>query len=118
MGVLWRFAAMLFGYATVTWGLSTWIPSYLFAERGVSLTSAGALMAVPALGAAVGTLLGGRLSDRYEGHHRKVIVPAMSVATPALCLMAVSPSLTGSVICGTVAVFAASLCYKIGRAHV
>ncbi|MFI7099673.1 MFS transporter [Streptomyces sp. NPDC050161] len=110
-GVLWRFAAMLFGYAAVTWGLSTWIPSYLFAERGVSLTSAGALMAVPSLGAAVATFLGGRLADRYEGHHRKVIVPAMAVAAPALCLMALSPSLTGSLICGTVAVFAASLCY-------
>jgi predicted MFS family arabinose efflux permease len=111
MGVLWRFAAMLFGYATVTWGLSTWIPSYLFAERGVSLTSAGVLMAVPSLGSAVATLLGGRLADRFEGHHRKVIVPAMAVAAPALCLMALSPGLTGSVVWGAVAVFAASLCY-------
>ncbi|MDI3385446.1 MFS transporter [Streptomyces sp. B-S-A8] len=111
MGVLWRFAGMLFGYATLTWGLSTWIPSYLFAERGVSLTTAGVLMAVPSLGAAVATLAGGRLADRFEGRHRKVIVPAMAVAAPALCLMALSPSLAGAVVCGTVAVFAASLCY-------
>ncbi|MDQ8706224.1 MFS transporter [Streptomyces sp. LHD-70] len=111
MGVLWRFAGMLFGYATVTWGLSTWIPSYLFAERGVSLTAAGVLMAVPSLGAAAATLIGGRLADRFEGHHRKVIVPAMAVAAPALFLMALSPGLTGAVVGGTIAVFAASLCY-------
>ncbi|GHB48442.1 MFS transporter [Streptomyces viridiviolaceus] len=111
IGVLWRFALMLFGYSTVAWGLSTWIPSYLSTERGLSLTSAGVLMAVPSLAAALGTLLGGRLSDRLEGHHRKVIVPAMSVSAPALCLMAVSPGLAGSVACGTVAIFAASLCY-------
>lgn len=111
IGVLWRFSLMLFGYAALMWGLSTWIPSYLNTERGLSLTSAGILVAVPSLAAALGTLLGGRLSDWFEGHHRKVIVPAMSVAAPALCLMALSPSLTGSIACGTIAVFAASLCY-------
>ncbi|MFF8878286.1 MFS transporter [Streptomyces flaveolus] len=111
IGVLWRFSLMLFGYAALMWGLSTWIPSYLNSERGLSLTSAGVLVAVPSLAAALGTLLGGRLSDRFEGHHRKVIVPAMSVAAPALCLMALSPSLAGSIACGTIAVFAASLCY-------
>ncbi|MFE6900562.1 MFS transporter [Streptomyces sp. NPDC057717] len=111
IGVLWRFSLMLFGYSALMWGLSTWIPTYLSTERGLSLTSAGALVAVPSLAGAVGTLLGGRLSDRFEGHHRKVIVPAMSVAAPALCLMALSPSLPESVACGTVAIFAASLCY-------
>ncbi|MDI3409020.1 MFS transporter [Streptomyces cavernicola] len=111
IGVLWRFSLMLFGYAALTWGLSTWIPSYLNTERGLSLTSAGVLVAVPSLAAALGTLLGGRLSDRFEGHHRKVILPAMSVAAPALCLMAVLPSLAGAIVCGTIAVFAASLCY-------
>jgi MFS family permease len=102
---------MLFGYSALMWGLSTWIPSYLNTERGLSLTSAGVLVAVPSLAAALGTLLGGRLSDRFEGHHRKVILPAMSVAAPALCLMAFSPSLTGAIACGTIAVLAASLCY-------
>ncbi|WP_399930938.1 MFS transporter [Streptomyces kanamyceticus] len=111
IGVLWRFSLMLFGYAALMWGLSTWIPSYLSSERGLSLTSAGVFVAVPSLAAALGTLLGGRLSDRFEGHHRKVVVPAMSVAAPALCLMALSPGLIGSVACGTIAVFAASLCY-------
>ncbi|MFD9602663.1 MFS transporter [Streptomyces sp. NPDC059970] len=111
MGVLWRFSLRLFGYAAVMWGLSTWIPSYLSTERGLSLTSAGVLVAMPSLASAVGTLLGGRLSDRFEGHHRKVIVPAMSVAAPALCLMALSPSLTGAIAFGTIAIFAVSLCY-------
>lgn len=110
IGVLWRFSLMLFGYAALMWGLSTWIPSYLNSERGLSLTSAGVFVAVPSLAAALGTLLGGRLSDRFEGHHRKVVVPAMSVAAPVLCLMALSPGLIGSVACGTIAVFAASLC--------
>ncbi|MEU5951135.1 MFS transporter [Streptomyces sp. NPDC047525] len=110
-GVLWRFALMLFGYSVIVWGLSTWVPSYLSEERGISLTSAGALVAVPALAAAVATVIGGRLADRLEGHHRKVIVPAMAVAAAALLLMAFSPTLVGFVVFGTLATFAASLCY-------
>ncbi|MFF8381460.1 MFS transporter [Streptomyces sp. NPDC015661] len=110
-GVLWRFALMMFGYNTIVWGLNTWVPSYLSEEHGVSLTSAGALVAVPALGAAVATVLGGRLADRLGGRHRVIIVPGMAVAAVALLLMANTPSLTGFVVLGTVAVFAASLAY-------
>ncbi|WP_406063531.1 MFS transporter [Streptomyces sp. NBC_01077] len=110
-GVLWRFALMMFGYSTIVWGLNTWVPSYLSEEHGVSLTSAGALIAIPALGAALATVLGGRLADRLGGHHRKIIVPGMAVSAVALLLMANAPSVTGFVVFGTVAVFAASLAY-------
>ncbi|WP_406082167.1 MFS transporter [Streptomyces zaomyceticus] len=110
-GVLWRFALMMFGYNTIVWGLNTWVPSYLSEEHGVSLTSAGALIAVPALGAALATVIGGRISDRLGGHHRTVIVPGMAVAAVALLLMANAPSVAGFVVFGTVAVFAASLAY-------
>jgi sugar phosphate permease len=68
--VLWRFALMMFGYSVIVWGLTTWMPSYLTEERGVPLASVGALMAVPALGSAAATILGGRISDRLGGHHR------------------------------------------------
>lgn len=102
---------MMFGYNTIVWGLNTWVPSYLSEEHGVSLTSAGALIAVPALGAALATVIGGRISDRLGGHHRTVIVPGMAVAAVALLLMANAPSVAGFVVFGTVAVFAASLAY-------
>ncbi|MFI5768328.1 MFS transporter [Streptomyces sp. NPDC051658] len=111
MGVLWRFALMVFGYCVIVWGLNTWVPSYLSEERGISLTSAGALVAIPALGAAAATIVGGRLADRFEGHHRKVIVPGMTVAALALLLMAFSASIVGFIVFGTLAIFAASLCY-------
>ncbi|MFI6421890.1 MFS transporter [Streptomyces sp. NPDC050842] len=110
-GVLWRFSLMMFGYSTIVWGLNTWVPTYLSEEHGVSLTAAGALVAIPALGAAAATLLGGRLSDRLGGHHRKIIVPGMGVSAVALLLMANTPSLTGFVVFGTLAIFAASLAY-------
>lgn len=110
-GVLWRFALMLFGYSTIMWGLTTWIPSYLNDERGVPLASAGALVAIPALASALATVVGGRLVDRTGGRHRGIVVPAMTVAAIALPLMASSASLTGFVVFATVAACAASLAY-------
>ncbi|MCT2547469.1 MFS transporter [Streptomyces atratus] len=111
LGVIWRFSAMMFGYSMIVWGLNTWIPSYVSEEYGVSLVSAGALVAIPALAAAGAIVVGGRLSDRLGGHHRKVIVPSMTVAAVTLLFMVFSPSLTGFVVFGTLASVAVSLCY-------
>ncbi|MEU9998363.1 MFS transporter [Streptomyces sp. NPDC050848] len=111
LGVIWRFSAMMFGYSAIVWGLNTWVPSYISEEHGVSLASAGALVAIPALAAAGAIVVGGRLSDRLGGHHRKVIVPSMTVAAAALLLMAFSASLTGFIVFGTLASVAVSLCY-------
>ncbi|MFI5808175.1 MFS transporter [Streptomyces sp. NPDC051561] len=103
IGVLWRFALIMFGYNVIVWGLTTWVPSYLSEERGLPLTTASALLAVPALASARATVISGRLSDRLEGNHRKVIVPAMAVTGIALPLMAFSSSLVGFAVFGTLA---------------
>ncbi|CAM5331614.1 DHA2 family efflux MFS transporter permease subunit OS=Streptomyces alboniger OX=132473 GN=CP975_33435 PE=4 SV=1 [Streptomyces alboniger] len=110
-GVLWRFAAMMFGYSLIIWGLSSWAPTYLHDERGLELSSAGALMAIPALAAALATVLGGTLVDGMGGRHRKILVPAMSVAAVALPVMAYASSVALFITLSTVAVFAAALCY-------
>jgi predicted MFS family arabinose efflux permease len=111
VGVLWRFSAMMAGYSTIIWGLNTWVPTYLKEVRGISLTSAGLVMALPAVGAVIATVLGGRLADHLRGQHRIVIVPAMSVAALGLVALACVPSLIGAAISGTIAIFCASLCY-------
>ncbi|MFJ2851318.1 MULTISPECIES: MFS transporter [Streptomyces] len=110
-GVLWRFAAMMFGYSLIIWGLSSWVPTYLKDERGVDLGAAGALMAIPGLAAAVATVLGGRIADRAGGRHRRVVLPAMAVAAAMLPVMAYTASVPWFIALSTVAVFAAALCY-------
>ncbi|MEU3402280.1 MFS transporter [Streptomyces filamentosus] len=111
LGMVWRFSAMMFGYSAIVWGFNTWVPSYLGEEYGVSLTTAGALVAVPALAAAGATVAGGRISDRLGGHHRKVVVPCMTAAAVLLLLVAFSTSLTGFLAFGTLASVAVALCY-------
>ncbi|WP_369216584.1 MFS transporter [Streptomyces flavofungini] len=110
-GMLWRFAAMMFGYSLIIWGLSSWAPTYLHDERDLDLSSAGALMAIPALAAALATVLGGGLVDKLGGRHRRIVVPAMSVAALTLPVMAYASSIALFVALSTVAVFAAALCY-------
>ncbi|MFF5976971.1 MFS transporter [Streptomyces sp. NPDC012769] len=111
LGVVWRFSALMFGYSAIVWGFNTWVPSYLVEEHHVSLATAGTLVAVPALAAAGAIVVGGRISDRLGGHHRKVIVPGMTVAAGALLLTAFSSSLTGFAVFGTLASVAVALCY-------
>ncbi|MFJ6435281.1 MFS transporter [Streptomyces sp. NPDC091416] len=108
---MWGFAAMFFGYDIIVWGLNTWVPSYLSQERGISLTSAGALAVIPAAAAAAAVITGGRLADRLQGNQRRIVVPSMSVAAVALILMATASGTAVFILWMTVAVGSASLSY-------
>ncbi|WP_425830078.1 MFS transporter [Streptomyces fractus] len=110
-GTMWAFAGMFFGYDIIVWGLNTWVPSYLNEERGLALTSAGALSILPAAAAAVAIIVGGRFTDRFEGNQRKIVVPAMAVSSIALLLMATASSTFAFIGWMTVAIAAASLSY-------
>ncbi|MHB9759099.1 MFS transporter [Streptomyces sp. BYX5S] len=110
-GTMWAFAGMFFGYDIIVWGLNTWVPSFLHDERGLSLTSAGALSILPAGAATVAVIAGGRLADRFEGNQRKIVVPAMAVSSVALILMATASGTALFIGWMTVAIASASLGY-------
>ncbi|MGD6743575.1 MFS transporter [Streptomyces sp. BH106] len=110
-GTMWAFAGMFFGYDIIVWGLNTWVPSYLNQERGLALTSAGALSILPAGAAAVAIIVGGRLTDRFAGNQRRIVVPAMAVSSIALLLMATASGTVAFIGWMTVAIAAASLSY-------
>lgn len=54
-------AAFCFGYAL--YFLFTWLPGYLNIQRGINLASMGWALMIPYLGAALGIMGGGRISD-------------------------------------------------------
>ncbi|MFD7296039.1 MFS transporter [Streptomyces sp. NPDC059897] len=108
---MWAFAGMFFGYDIIVWGLNTWVPSYLNEERGLALTSAGALSILPAGAATVAVIVGGRLADRFEGNQRKIVVPAMAVSSVALILMSTASGTAAFIGWMTVAIASASLGY-------
>lgn len=74
--VMWVAGGVQFVRYSVVNGLSFWLPSYLIAEKGFSLHSAGLLLAAAAVVTAPSNFLGGHLSDRLQ---RPVLVIGVSL---------------------------------------
>ncbi|MEV8565208.1 MFS transporter [Streptomyces sp. NPDC051322] len=109
--VMWGFAVMFFAYDVIIWGLNSWSASYLIEERGLQISRAGLLAIGPTVFAAAGAIIGGRLSDRFEGRPRRIVVPAMCVVAVLLFWLPRTSSITGYVACATLLSGAAGLCY-------
>ncbi|WP_367223654.1 MFS transporter [Streptomyces sp. 16-176A] len=108
---IWGFAVMFFAYDTVVWGLNSWSASYLMEERGLRVGDAGLVSLGPTLLAAVTAVVGGRLSDRFEGRPRLIVVPAMCAAAVLLIRLPLTTSLTGFVVVATLISAVIGLCY-------
>ncbi|MEV0009923.1 MFS transporter [Streptomyces sp. NPDC047973] len=84
---MWLYVGMLFGYGMLAWGLTSWVPSYLQTERGLSLEKSGLLSALPALFGGVAMILSGRCADRVKGRPAVLVAPSMAVAGAAVLAM-------------------------------
>ena len=75
--------------------LLAWIPTYLLAEKHLSIVGMGFVAAAPWVGAVLGNLLGGVLSDKLLSKRRKPGMLISAVATSVMMLLliylAVSP---------------------------
>lgn len=91
---LWalNLAAFCAGYGF--WVALTWGPSFFATERGLSIASAGALTALPAVSAIPAALYVGRLSDRV-GRRRLVLIlyPLAALTVFALAYVRSLPAL-------------------------
>ncbi|MGW3957725.1 MFS transporter [Streptomyces sp. NPDC004752] len=92
---LWMFAAMFCASNTVSYGLLTWVPSYLLETRHVSMAQTGLLSAIPMLVSMVTTLLGGWLYDRFFADRARVfLVPITAASAVMLALMSTASTTT------------------------
>lgn len=66
MPILWKLSLVWFLFDITFWGFTTWLPSYLLEARGLTLSKTGIWAAVPFLFGALGTLVGGYLTDKLE----------------------------------------------------
>ena len=88
----WNVLGCSFGYAFqlgISNVLLAWIPTYLITVKKFSLMGMGFVAAAPWVGAVVGNLLGGLLSDRLLGKRRKpgMLISALSTAGMMLALI-------------------------------
>ncbi|WP_405490008.1 MFS transporter [Nocardia sp. NBC_00511] len=105
------FAVIFFGYDVLVWGVTAWTPTFLHEQRGISMAGI-AFAAVPStLAAAVGVVLGARLSDRIGGRPRLIVVPAMAFTAAMLFVLPRMGSFPMFVLVGTAMSLAAGLAY-------
>ncbi|MFL6554953.1 MAG: MFS transporter, partial [Bacillus sp. (in: firmicutes)] len=73
--ILWQMSLIWFFFDITFWGFTSWLPSYLINEKGLSLMDTGIYSALPYLVGTVAIVLGGYLSDRVQGNRKWVFIP-------------------------------------------
>lgn len=83
----WNNWACAIGYGLmvgITYSIMTWVPTYLIDEKELSISSMGLVASSPWIGAIIGNILGGFISDRIFNKRRK---PVMLITTFSTVIM-------------------------------
>jgi sugar phosphate permease len=78
---IWACALGYFLMVGITYAIMTWVPTYLVSVKHYSVMKMGAVAAAPWVGAIIGNLLGGWLSDKVFDKRRKPVMLITSLAT-------------------------------------
>src|SRR5215469_15770888 len=89
-GAFARLTGVLLARSVLFYGLNTFIPLYWIGVFGQSPAAAGAALATLLVVGAVGTLLGGRLADRFP--RPTVVAIAVALTVPLLLLLLAMPA--------------------------
>lgn len=81
---IWACALGYFLMVGITYAIMTWVPTYLIAVKQYSVMKMGMVAAAPWVGAIIGNLLGGWLSDKVFDKRRK---PAMLITSLSTVVM-------------------------------
>lgn len=95
---LWQLALIWFLFDITFWGFTTWLPTYLKEARGLTLGEIGVWGSVPYLFGALGTLLGGAVSDKFTSGRGWVYAGASIISAGFLYLMVTADGLVLTVI--------------------
>jgi ACS family glucarate transporter-like MFS transporter len=78
---VWGCALGYFFLAGINYTIMTWVPTYLVSVKHFSVIKMGAVASAPWVGAVVGNVLGGILSDTVFARRRKPVMMITSLAT-------------------------------------
>lgn len=78
---VWACALGYFFMVGITYTIMTWVPTYLVTVKHFSIMKMGFVASAPWVGAIVGNLLGGWLSDNFFEKRRKPVMLITSAAT-------------------------------------
>lgn len=94
----------LFFFANIaSWGLSSWMPTYLIEAQGIDLKAAGLVSAIPAVIAALGMLISGRIIDRIGAKAKYVVTGCLFMYALFLFLVTRAGGLAEIMLCMSIA---------------
>lgn len=82
---VWGCALGYFFMVGITYAIMTWVPTYLVTVKKFSIMKMGFVAAAPWVGAMLGNLIGGWLSDKIFDKRRKPVM--MLTAASTVCMM-------------------------------
>ncbi|MFE4540027.1 MFS transporter [Streptomyces scopuliridis] len=96
---IWGFALLYCCTNMLSFGVVSWMPTYLVQERGVAIGDTGLATVVPLTAMSVTAILGSLVFNRwFTARPRLLVVPALLTGTTFLGLMITSSSLTGFIL--------------------
>ncbi len=90
---IWGCAIGYFFIVGIAYAIMTWVPTYLVSVKKYPLSAMGFVAATPWIGAIIGNVLGGIISDKLLGGRRKPMMLLTSAATiVTMCGLIASPA--------------------------
>ena len=89
---LWKVLLIFFFVNITSWGLISWMPSYLMQGLGIDLKSVGLFSAIPTLFMTVGMIISGRIINKVGSKAKYGVLMELSIMGAALYLMGSSSS--------------------------
>lgn len=96
-GVLWKLFFIWMTWDVTWWGFLSWLPTYLYSARGLTLTKTGLMTALPYVVGLAGMLLAGYLADKLKSR-KAVMIPVLIGNAVFMTMMAFATSATSVVI--------------------
>jgi sugar phosphate permease len=82
---VWGCAIGYFFMVGITYTIMTWVPTYLVTVKKFSIMKMGFVAMAPWVGAILGNIIGGRMSDKFFDKRRKPVMILTALAT--VCMM-------------------------------
>ena len=89
---LWKVLLIFFFVNITSWGLISWMPSYLMQGLGIDLKSVGLFSAIPTLFMTVGMIISGRIINKVGSKAKYGVLTGIIIMGAALYLMGSSSS--------------------------
>ena len=89
---LWKVLFIFFFVNIATWGLLSWMPTYLMDAMGIDLKSVGVVSAIPSVFLAIGMIVSGRLINKFGSYAKLGVIMGVLILGTSLYLIAQSTS--------------------------